>query len=116
MTPGFSDETDIFIWRALKEKVWNFEYVDLALFLIQKFVDNINDQPLNLKILNGKFVARKKLNKIKNVDNISTWSDAFINYGQVLIENHPQKARELFKYMTVIRNIAQHNPISDTIW
>jgi hypothetical protein len=28
------------------------------------------------------------------------------------MENHPQKARKLFKYMTVIRNIAQHNPIS----
>ena len=26
--------------------------------------------------------------------------------------NHPQKARKLFKYMTVIRNIAKHNPIS----
>jgi len=69
---GFSDETDIFISMALKEKVWNFEYVDLALFLIQNFVSNINDQPLNLEILNGKLVAQKKQNKMKKIDNIST--------------------------------------------
>lgn len=51
----------------------------------------------------------KNPNKIKNVDNISTWTDASINYAQVLIENHPQKARELFKYITVIKKyIAQH--------
>ena len=69
---GFSDETDIFISMALKEKVWNFEYVDLALFLIQSFVSNINDQPLNLEILNGKLFAQKKQNKMKKIDNIST--------------------------------------------
>ena len=69
----FSDETDIFISMALKEKVWNFEYVDLALFLIQIFVSNINDQPLNLEILNGKLVAQKKQNKMKKIDNISIY-------------------------------------------
>ena len=34
LMPRFSDETDRFISMLLKEKVWNFEYVDLALFLV----------------------------------------------------------------------------------
>ena len=38
LMPGFSDETDIFMSMALKEKVCNFDYVDLVLFLLQNFV------------------------------------------------------------------------------
>jgi hypothetical protein len=36
LIPSFT-ETDVFISQTLKEKVWNFEYVDLALFLRQNF-------------------------------------------------------------------------------
>ena len=32
---SFTNETDVFISQTLKEKCWNFEYVDLALFLRQ---------------------------------------------------------------------------------
>ena len=35
LIPSFTNETDVFISQTLKEKVWNFEYVDLALFLRQ---------------------------------------------------------------------------------
>ena len=34
LMPGFSDETDIFILSALKEKVWNFEYVGSKTLLV----------------------------------------------------------------------------------
>jgi hypothetical protein len=32
LIPSFTNETDVFISQTLKEKVWHFEYVDLALF------------------------------------------------------------------------------------
>jgi hypothetical protein len=44
--------------------------------------------------------------KIKVIDNINLWTDAFLIFTMVLIENHPSKATELMRYMYIIRNIA----------
>ena len=110
LIPGFSNETDVFISQTLKDKVWNFEYVDLALFLRQNFESNVGQKSSNLEVIDGKLVLQQKNKKIKSIDNISTWTNAFINYLLVLIENHPNKAGELIKYMSVIRNIADECP------
>jgi hypothetical protein len=38
--PGLTKEYDMFISQSLKEKIWNFEYIDLYLLLKQNFVRN----------------------------------------------------------------------------
>jgi hypothetical protein len=47
---------------------------------------------------------------LKNIDNISTWTNAFLNYTSVLLENHPSKTGELIQYISIIRNVAEENP------
>jgi hypothetical protein len=49
LIPSFTNETDVFISQTLKEKVWNFEYVDLALFLRQNFERNVGKKPCSLE-------------------------------------------------------------------
>ena len=46
------------------------------------------------------------------INSIEMWSDAFINFILVHIQNHIVKASDLLKYMTVIRGAAVNNPIS----
>lgn len=110
LVPGFSDETDVFISQTLKEKVWNFEYVDLSQFLRQNFENSVEEKGSNLEIINGKLVLQPRKRKTKSIDNISLWTNAFLTYTLVLIENHPNKASELIHYMLVLRNVAQENP------
>ena len=89
LIPGFSTEIDIFITQAMKDKVWNFEYVDLSLFLRQNFENNIGQKPCSLEIVDGKLVVQQRTKRIKHIDNISSWTNAFLNYMLVLLENHP---------------------------
>lgn len=102
--PRFSKQT--------KEKVWNFEYVDLSQFLTQNFISNVDDQPCNLEVVNGKLVLQQRQKKIKAIDTLDLWTDAFTNYAQIIIQNHPYKASELLKYMSIIRNVAHEQPYS----
>lgn len=112
LMPGLSSELDIFISQSLREKAWNFEYVELSLFLRQNFESNIGNKPCNLEIVDGKLIIQQRIKKIKSIDNISTWTNAFLNYVIVITENHPSKSSELIKYITIIRNAASEFPQS----
>ena len=110
MIPGFENETDVFLFQGLKEKVWKFEFVDLSQFLRQNFENNFEQRPSNLEVINGKVVLQQRVKQIKNIDNINTWTNAFLNYTSVLLVNHPSKASELIQYISIIRNVAEENP------
>lgn len=112
LIPMYANETDVFITPNLKEKVWNFEYVDLAQFLKQNFENNVDQRSSNLEIINGKLVLQPRQRKSKSIDSISSWTNAFLNYVSIMIENHPHKAGELIRYITLIRNVAEENPTS----
>jgi hypothetical protein len=86
--------------------------VDLALFLRQNVESNVGQKPCSLEVLDGKLVLQQRVKKIKVIDNINLWTDAFLNFTMVLIENHPSKATELLRYMYIIRNIAKESPSS----
>ena len=44
-----------------------------------------------------------KVVKAKHIENIGSWTDAFLNYAKILVENHTTMASELFTYMSIIR-------------
>ena len=85
----------------------------MSQFLTQNFISNIDDQPCHLEVVNGKLVLQQRQKKIKVIDTLDLWTDAFTNYAQVIIENHPYKASELLKYMSVIRYVAHEKPYSN---
>ena len=86
--------------------------MDLALFLRQHFESNVGQKPCSLEELDGKLVLQESVNNIKVIDNINLWTDAFLNFTMVLIENHPSKITELLRYIYIIRNIAEEIPSS----
>ena len=99
------NEVDIFINQSIKEKVWSFQYVDLAL-LHKSNIYRLDQQQVISVDANDKQVAETKLAKTKAINNIEAWTDAFISYSQVLIERHPHKASQLFSYFAIIRSAA----------
>jgi hypothetical protein len=104
-----NNETDIFISKSTKENNWNLEYTDLSL-LLQHF--NCQNEKHNfLKLADGKLVMHptNKPLKVKQIDSIGIWTDAFINYAKVVIDILPLLAGDLLSYMSIIRGaVAMH--------
>ena len=54
-----------------------------------------------LVIKNGQLVIEKR--HLKSINNIHTWTTAFLIYMSIYLEKFPGKAQELIKYMHSIR-------------
>jgi hypothetical protein len=100
----------MFISQSCMEKNWNFEYIDLSLLFKQNFVHNTQENQNTLQLIDGKLVVKSKSKKVKSIDSIKMWTEAFITYIQVVIDNHPNKAHKLLKYLSVIRDASDECP------
>ena len=91
-----NNETDIFISKSTKDKFWNLEYTDLSLLLPQHFKCQSEKQDL-LSLVDDKLIMQHTNNhlKFKQIDSISIWTDAFMNYAKVMIDRHPLLAGDV---------------------
>jgi hypothetical protein len=99
-------ECDVYVSQNIKEKIWNREYVDLALLLYQIFVSQIYKPQSVISYDNqlGVLVVQSNKNsKAKGIQNISTWTDAFVNYMKIFLQRFPNLVIELLTYMSIIR-------------
>ena len=78
----------------------------MALLLYQNFVGQI-DKPQSVISYDNQFgalvVQSNKNSKAKGIQNISTWTDAFVNYMKIFLQRFPNLAIELLAYMSIIR-------------
>jgi hypothetical protein len=99
-------ECDGYISQNLKEKIWNREYIDLALLLYQNVISQV-DNPENVVGYNNEsgslVVQPNKQSKVKSIQNIEAWTDEFINYLKQFLQRCPNSALELIIYMSTIR-------------
>ena len=104
------NETDIFISKSTKEKIWNLEYSDLSLLLRQNF--NCQSEKHNfLSLADGKLLIHltNKPLKVKQIDSIEILTDAFINY-KVMINRYPLSAGDLLLFMSIIKGAVVDAP------
>ena len=99
-----SNELDIFVSQNTKEKLWNMGYIDLAIIFRNYFTVPYEMQNC-ISVDNGRLVIQQmnKVVKAKHIENIDSWTDAFLNYAKILVENHTTMTSELFTYMSIIR-------------
>ena len=98
--------------EVTRNKIWNGEYVELALLLKQNF-SSTQSVSGTLAIIDNQLSIKPATSKIKQpINSIEMWSDAFINFILVYIQKHIAKASDLLRYMAVIRGAAVNNPIS----
>ncbi|VDI59364.1 Hypothetical predicted protein [Mytilus galloprovincialis] len=99
-------ECDVYVSQNLKEKIWNREFIDLSLLLYQNFISQI-DRPQNVisydNAAGSLVITSNKNSKVKSIQNIESWTDAFINYMKIFIQRFPNLASELTTYMSIIR-------------
>ena len=105
------NDIDVFISDSMKQKIWNNEYIDLALLLKQNFSPN-SDCSGTLTVVNNQLTIKTANPKIKvPINSIELWTDAFLNYLMVFGLRHKEKVQDLLKYLSVIRGAAGNNPI-----
>jgi hypothetical protein len=81
--------TDIFISKSTKDKIWNLEYTDLSLLLRHHF--NCQSVRHNfISLADGKLLMHltNKSLKVKQINSIEIWTDAFINNANIMIDRH----------------------------
>jgi hypothetical protein len=82
-------------------------YIDLAILLRNNFTVP-NEMQNCISVDNGRLIIQQmnKVVKAKHIENIDSWTDAFLNYAKILVEKHTIMASELFTYMSIIRGKA----------
>ena len=106
-----SNETDILVSQQIKDKIWNFEYTDFTQLIRQngQYYNNI-EQKQNIVLENGKLVISNRSSKLKSIDNIDLWTEAFTNFSKILIQKHPLLASDLLTCMSIIRDAVADTP------
>ena len=105
-------EQDIFVNDGIKNKIWNGEYIDLALLLRPNFCQSATNTSSTLTVVDNQLTIKQSGTKIKvPINSIQNWTDAFINFIIVFSLQHGDKVVELLIYMTIIRGAAMNNPI-----
>jgi hypothetical protein len=97
------NESDTFISKSTKGTIWNLEYTGLSLLLRHNF--NCQSVKHNfLSVGDGRLLMHltNKSLKVKQINSIDIWTDAFINNANVVIDRHPLLAGYLLVYMSII--------------
>lgn len=70
-----------------------------------------------ISVDNGRLIIQQmnKVVKAKPIENIESWTDAFLNYAKILVEKHTTMASELLTYMSIIRG-ALSNATFDKVY
>ncbi|CAC5383633.1 unnamed protein product [Mytilus coruscus] len=106
-----ANEIDIIVSQQIKEKIWNFEYVDVGTLLKQnsQYYSNL-DQKQSVTVENGMLVISNKPSKVNTINNFELWTEAFANFSKILLQKHASLAQDLFTYTSIIRDAISDAP------
>ena len=93
------------ISRALQEKIWKSEFVELGSLLKNAPVSESNT-PMVLT-LSGATLQLQPHRNVPRITSIEQWTSAFLVYASVFVQKHLARASEMFKYMDIVRTAAR---------
>ena len=89
---------------TIRSKIWSSEYINLASLLD---INHDEDISVTLKKSGGKPTISLSNSSRREINSIEQWTKAFLVYAAVYSEKHGQEAPGLFKYISVIREMAR---------
>ena len=100
--PDLSDDLGSSVQLALKERIWNGEYVELGQLL--KMDPSPMDQSLVLAVdsAGGRLQLRLQ-SRSPSIRTVEQWTSAMLLFISIYAERHASRARELLTYVSVVR-------------
>lgn len=92
----------------IKSKIWSNEFIDLRSLLTHQ-----EEDPVTLLITPG-VINLQHSQKAKTPLSINQWTDAFLVFTCILLEQKPTEAPHLLKYMSFIRELQKLH--GDSAW
>lgn len=99
--------------QQIVDKIQAGKYINLTLMLKSsiELAEFCSGNVLRYNFVNDSIESRQKISK-QTIKNIDEWTDAFLIYSSVYLQKFPEKAIEILKYMSVIREAATRYPTS----
>ena len=104
--PDLSDDLGSGVQLALKERIWKGEYVELGQLL--KMDPSTRDQSLVLAVdAAGGGLQLRPQSRSPAIRSVEQWTSAMLVFISIYAERHASRARELLKYVSVVRTAAE---------
>ena len=100
MVAGAACDIDAHVSIGIKAKICNGEYVDLSTLLHSPFASNDNGSTLS--VVEGQIMIKPR-SKLPKILDIEKWTDAFLIFINIYVGAHPEKVKDLLKYMSTVR-------------
>lgn len=91
---------------SIKEKIWRGEFIELGL-LVKKEAAQLDEPATFCLSPSGAGLTLKPQTRTPAISNIEQWTSAFLIFASIYLERHTTRARELLKYMEIIRSITR---------
>ena len=95
---------------TIKDKIWKGEFFELGRLLKRdsEARDDSGFQALSLcSSDSGSYLTLRPQSKAPIITSIEQWTSAFLIFASIYLERHCMRARELLKYMDIIRSIVR---------
>ena len=91
----------------LKNKIWAHKFVEMDALLSRQ------NNEVTFRLSDSTHQSRRLSVETTTKDNqrlsIERWTSAFLVYAAVMVERQPESSPGLFKYLSVVRKMADHN-------
>ena len=105
---NLADEIHVHVPLSLKQQIWRGEFINLAI-LLKGSVELTNMCAPNVLRVMADVTLEARPRECKDIINsIEKWTDAFMIFMSIVIINKPDKAAEMLRYMSLIREVSQN--------
>ena len=92
---------------SVRDRIWKGEFIELGILLKRdSALDDSGLQSFSLCSA-GSAVLLRPQSKAPAIANIEQWTSAFLIFASIYLERHTMRARELLKYMDIVRSIVR---------
>ena len=100
------DELGADVAASVKDKIWRGEFVELGVLIRKDAGFGEESQEFCLTSAGSSLLLRPQ-SKTPAIYSIEQWTSVFLIYSSIYLERHPSRARELLKYMDIVRSITR---------
>lgn len=105
-TNSLSTPIAALIDAKIKQKIWQDQYVDLAMLLPQNCIPGAHKQNFQFLVSDNSTLSLQQSKPRVQINSIEQWTTAFLRYIAIYSERFPHSTPHLLKHAEVVRTMA----------